>query len=173
MLMLVAVMFLSGRLLQLINPAFRFDQPFPWETVVLATAVAFLASWLIVAFHLWFSIRVPSFVASMAVGIVGTVAAVLVIQSDKYGPYYPWTLAGTSAMNALQGKSFTNSVDHRCRRRPDHRPARLLGRFPPRSPVGAAIVVAGCHRWLTLPRMHSRQRCDNSQRCRDKATKSA
>jgi ABC-2 type transport system permease protein len=110
MVMLVGVMFASGKLLEVINPTFRFDQPFPWRTTILATTVAFLASWLIVAFHLWFSIRVPSFVASMAVGIVGTVAAVLVIQSDKYGPYYPWTLAGTSAMNAMQGKSFTSSL---------------------------------------------------------------
>lgn len=110
MLLLVGVMFLSGQVLELINPAFRFDQPFPWEKAALATAVSFLASWLIIAFHLWFSIRVPSFVASMAVGIAGTVAAVLVIQSDKYGPYYPWTLAGTSALNALQGNSFRGPV---------------------------------------------------------------
>ncbi len=110
MLVLVGVLYGSGRLVQLINPAFSFDAPFPWEKVGIATGAAFLASWLIVAFHLWFSIRVPSFVASMAVGIVGTVAAVLVIQSEKYGPYYPWTLAGTSAMNALQGQPFLTSL---------------------------------------------------------------
>ena len=110
MIVLLAVMFVSGRLLQLINPAFNFDRPFPWEPVARATGVAFLASWCILSFHLWFSIRVPSFVAAMAIGIVGTVAAVMVIQSEKYGPYYPWTLAGTSAMNALQGRSFTNSL---------------------------------------------------------------
>ncbi len=75
--------------------------------------MAFLASWLIVAFHLWFSIRVPSFVASMAVGIVGTVAAVLVIQSDKYGPYYPWTLAGTSAMNCPERAALIHPRRHR------------------------------------------------------------
>lgn len=107
MVALVAVMFLVGWLLDVINPAFEFDQPFPWKTVVLATGVSFLASWLILAFHLWFSIRVPSFVAAMAIGIAGTVAAVLVIQSDKYGPYYPWTLAGTAALKALNGESFT------------------------------------------------------------------
>jgi lantibiotic transport system permease protein len=110
MFVLVGVLYISGRLVQLITPAFRFDQPFPWARVALATGAAFLASWLIVAFHLWFSIRIPSFVASMAVGIVGTVAAVLVIQSEKYAPYYPWTLAGMSAMNALQGKEFMNSL---------------------------------------------------------------
>ncbi|MGE5603181.1 MAG: ABC transporter permease, partial [Nitrososphaerales archaeon] len=59
MIVLVAVLFLSGRLLQIINPAFRFDQPFPREKVALATSVSFLASWLIIAFQLWFSIRVP------------------------------------------------------------------------------------------------------------------
>ncbi len=110
MLVLVAVLFLSGRLLELINPAFQFDRPFPWEKVALATAVSFLASWLIISFQLWFSIRVPSFVAAMSVGVVATVAAVLVIESEKYSPYYPWTLAGTSAINALQGKEFTTSL---------------------------------------------------------------
>ena len=110
MVVLVGVFFVSGKLVQLINPSFEFYKPFPLRTVALATAVAFLASWLIVAFHLWFSIRVPSFVASMAVGIAGTVAAVLVIQSDKYGPYYPWTLPGMSAMNVLNNQPFLTSV---------------------------------------------------------------
>jgi ABC-2 type transport system permease protein len=110
MVVLVGVIFASGRLLQLINPSFEFWKPFPWETVAAATTLSFLASWLIVAFHLWFSIRVPSFVASMAVGIVATVAAVMVIQSDKYGPYYPWTLAGTAAVNYLNGQPYTASV---------------------------------------------------------------
>lgn len=110
MIILVGVMFLSGKLVQLINPAFEFDQPFPLRAVALATTVSFLASWLIIAFHLWFSIRVPSFVASMAVGIVGTVAAVLVVQSDKYGPYYPWTLPGVAAMNVLNNQPYITSV---------------------------------------------------------------
>jgi hypothetical protein len=110
MVVLVGVMFLSGKLVQIIDPAFHFDRPFPWGMALTATTVAFLASWLIAAFHLWFSIRVPSFVAAMAVGIVGTIAAVLVIESDKYGPYYPWTLPGTSAMNVLQGKSFAGPL---------------------------------------------------------------
>ena len=106
MVVLVAVLFLSGRLVQLIDPAFHFDRAFPWDVVARSTAVAFLASRLIVAFHLWFSIRVPSFVAAMAVGIAGTVAAVLVIESDKYAPYYPWTLAGISAINVMQGRAL-------------------------------------------------------------------
>jgi ABC-2 type transport system permease protein len=110
MLLLIGVLFASGKLVQLITPAFEFYKPFPWEMVAKATAVSFLASWLIVAFHLWFSIRVPSFVASMAVGIVGTVAAVLVIQSDKYGPYYPWTLAGAAAMNVLNDHAYMTTV---------------------------------------------------------------
>jgi ABC-2 type transport system permease protein len=110
MFVLVGVFFISGKLVQLFTPQFEFWKPFPLKTVALATAVSFGASWLIVAFHMWFSIRVPSFVASMAVGIVGTVAAVLVIQSDKYGPYYPWTLPGMSAMNALNGQPYVTSL---------------------------------------------------------------
>lgn len=110
MIVLVAVFFISGKLVQLLTPAFEFWKPFPWQMVVRVTAVSFGAAWLIIAFHMWFSIRVPSFVAAMAIGIVGTVAAVLVIQSDKYGPYYPWTLAGTSAMNALNGQPYTTSL---------------------------------------------------------------
>jgi ABC-2 type transport system permease protein len=110
MLVLIVVLFISGKLAQIITPAFEFWKPFPWKTVALATAVSFGALWLIVAFHMWFSIRVPSFVASMAVGIVGTVAAVLVIQSDKYGPYYPWTLSGISAMNVLDGRPYLTSL---------------------------------------------------------------
>lgn len=110
MLVLVGVLFVSGKLVQLVNPSFEFWKPFPWRAVAHATAVSFAASWLIIAFHMWFSIRVPSFVASMAVGIVGTVAAVLVIQSDKFGPYYPWTLPGTAVMNVLNGRPYATSL---------------------------------------------------------------
>lgn len=110
MIVLIGVLFVSGKLTQIISPELEFWKPFPWKTVAFATAVSFGASWLIVAFHMWFSIRVPSFVASMAVGIVGTVAAVLVIQSDKYGPYYPWTLPGLTAMNALNGRPYLTSL---------------------------------------------------------------
>jgi ABC-2 type transport system permease protein len=110
MFVLIGVFFISGKLVQIIHPDLEFSKPFPWRTAGLATAVSFGASWLIVAFHMWFSIRVPSFVASMAVGIVGTVAAVVVIQSDKYGAYYPWTLPGLSALNVLHGQPYTTSL---------------------------------------------------------------
>lgn len=107
--LLVVMLFAAGRLLNLLDPTYGLGTAFPWAVTLKAMGLSFLCAWLIIAFHLWFSIRVPSFVASMGAGIAGTVAAVLVIES-KYAPYYPWTLSGTTIMAVINNQPYTTQL---------------------------------------------------------------
>ena len=58
---------------------------------------------------MWVSARWPSFVAAMGVGIVTTVAGVIVINSD-WAQVYPWTLPGWVVKGNLQGETIAVSL---------------------------------------------------------------
>ncbi len=91
-----------GWLLNLLRPQFGFVGSIPWPDMVPAYALAFLAAWLIIALHLWVSLHWSSFVVAMGVGIVATVAGVLVIQAET-PIYYPWILSAIVSMNLRVG----------------------------------------------------------------------
>ncbi len=91
-----------GILLNRLRPAMGFAAPIPWPTILQAYLFTYLASWLIISLHLWVSVHWPSFVVAMGVGIVATVAGVLVIESD-WARVYPWTLPGLVAINFMKG----------------------------------------------------------------------
>ena len=95
MIFLLAMIVGIGLLLNRFRPTLGFAAPIPWPTIIQAYLLTYLASWLIISLHLWVSAHWPSFVAAMGVGIVATVAGVLVIESD-WARVYPWTLPGWS-----------------------------------------------------------------------------
>jgi lantibiotic transport system permease protein len=98
-----------GYALNQLRPALGFVAPIPWGDIAPAYALAFLAGWLIIALHLWVSLRWPSFVLAMGVGIVATVAGVLVIQSET-PIYYPWILSAMVSLNLRAGDPVTIPV---------------------------------------------------------------
>jgi len=109
MIVLAAMIVGMGLLFRVIRPAWSFGAPIPWATLLQSVTLGYLASWLIVSLHLWVSARWPSFVVAMGVGIVTTVAGVIVINSD-WAKVYPWTLPGWVARGSLQGEAFAVSL---------------------------------------------------------------
>jgi len=106
MIFLFAMIVGIGLLLNRFRPTLGFAAPIPWPTIVQAYLLTYLASWLIISLHLWVSAHWPSFVVAMGVGIVATVAGVLVIESD-WARVYPWTLPGLVAINFMEGDAVT------------------------------------------------------------------
>ena len=106
MIFLLAMIVGIGLLLNRFRPTLGFAAPIPWPTIVQAYLLTYLASWLIISLHLWVSAHWPSFVAAMGVGIVATVAGVLVIESD-WARVYPWTLPGLVAINFMEGNAVS------------------------------------------------------------------
>jgi hypothetical protein len=95
-----AYIVLSGLALRLLAPGLGFEAPVPWWNFFRYIALAYLASWLILALHTWIGLRWHSFVVASAVGVAAMVVAVVMIQSD-WAAWYPWTLPGLVA-NGLE-----------------------------------------------------------------------
>jgi hypothetical protein len=93
---------LSGLGLRLVAPGLGFEAPVPWGDLFKYTALAYLASWLIISIHTWVSLRWQSFVVASAVGILAVVIAVILFQSD-WSQWYPWTMPGIVAYSLEEG----------------------------------------------------------------------
>ncbi|MDF2921386.1 MAG: rane protein [Paenibacillaceae bacterium] len=62
----------------------------PWRMIVQVGVGGFLASLPLAALQLAVSVGWASFAAPLAINVILTIPNVLIVQSSKYGPYYPW-----------------------------------------------------------------------------------
>ncbi len=92
-----------------LKPNLDFGAPFPWSTVLTATLIGFLASWLIISIHVWVSMRWSSFTISLGVGIVAVVGAFVAVNSDQWRPLYPWSLSAETFFQVLQQNSIATT----------------------------------------------------------------
>jgi hypothetical protein len=67
-----------------------FTEPFPLEIVWKCALGGWVATFPLVALQLWLSILWKNFAAPFAVNVVFTLPSILAINSDRFGPYYPW-----------------------------------------------------------------------------------
>ncbi len=93
-LVLWALTLVMGFALQAIKPEFGLTGAPPWDSLLLYSALVFLASWLIIAINTWVALNWKSFVIASTFGIIATVSGAMVINSETFGPYYPWAIAG-------------------------------------------------------------------------------
>jgi lantibiotic transport system permease protein len=100
-LVLLVFMVLLGQLLQAIEPAFGFGGAIPWGHLLWLGLLSYLASWFLIAFHLWISVRASSFVVAVAAGIAATIVGVFIFGQDL-ASVYPWTIPGTLSMDLAQ-----------------------------------------------------------------------
>lgn len=100
---LYAYIVASGLCLRVLAPGLGFEAPVPWLALLRTVGLSFLASWLIISFHTWVSLRWHSFVLASAVGIAALVIAVVLIQSD-WSVWYPWTMPGLVANSLEEGQ---------------------------------------------------------------------
>lgn len=67
-----------------------FTDPFPLEIVWKSIVGGWVATFPLVALQLWMSILFKSFAAPFAVNVIFTLPSILAINSERFGPYYPW-----------------------------------------------------------------------------------
>lgn len=63
---------------------------FPMEIVWKSILGGWVATLPLAALQLWMSTMFKSFAASFSVNVIFTLPAILAINSEKFGPYYPW-----------------------------------------------------------------------------------
>ncbi|KOS63179.1 ABC transporter permease [Lysinibacillus agricola] len=67
-----------------------YTDPFPMEIVWKSIIGGWVATLPLVALQLWMSIMFKSFAAPFAVNVIFTLPSILIINSERFGPYYPW-----------------------------------------------------------------------------------
>ncbi len=93
---------IGGWLLMHVQPAFGLAGPPPLANLARLAAAGFAASLLMVALQSWIAIRWRSFTIAVAAGMSATVVGFLIGQSERFGHWYPWSMA--SQVLAGQGQ---------------------------------------------------------------------
>ena len=83
----------GGWLLDLLQPRFGIGGPPPWRLIFSHAGIAFCAALLMVALQAWIALRWRSFTIAVASGMTATVIGYLVGQSERFGHWYPWSMA--------------------------------------------------------------------------------
>ncbi|MCU9614529.1 ABC transporter permease [Caldibacillus lycopersici] len=68
----------------------QYTDPFPMEIVWKSILGGWVATFPLAALQLWMSLMFKSFAAPLAVNVIFTLPAILAVNSEKVGPYYPW-----------------------------------------------------------------------------------
>lgn len=66
------------------------EDPFPLTAVWKCVLGGWVATLPLIALQLWMSVMWKSFAAPFTVNVVFTLPTILAVNSDKFGPYYPW-----------------------------------------------------------------------------------
>jgi lantibiotic transport system permease protein len=91
----------------------QFSDPFPLEIVYKSILGGWVATFPLVALQLWMSIMWKSFAAPFAVNVIFTLPTILVVNSERFGPYYPW--AQPFSMMFVEGENqglFSFPLEH-------------------------------------------------------------
>ena len=67
-----------------------FTDPFPMTIIWKSILGGWVATLPLVALQLWMSLIWKSFAAPFAVNVIFTLPAILAVNSERFGPFYPW-----------------------------------------------------------------------------------
>ncbi len=84
----------TGLLLRALKPELAIGWPVPAWDLLQPMLLTFLISWCIIAVHLFVALRWQSFTFAIGFGIATAVINFMVIQSDKWNKYFPWSWPG-------------------------------------------------------------------------------
>jgi hypothetical protein len=85
---------ISGLLLGVLKPNLGFGWPVPAWEVLQPMLLTFLIAWCIIAVHQFVALRWQSFTFAIGFGIATAVINFMVIQSDKWNKFFPWSWPG-------------------------------------------------------------------------------
>lgn len=68
----------------------QYGEPFPMELLLRGIVGGWIATLPLIALMLWLSTMFHSLAAPFAVNVIFTIPTLLVLNSEKLAPYYPW-----------------------------------------------------------------------------------
>lgn len=88
LLAITQVLFAGGLLL--IGQLKGFEEAIPWKMILISTIGGWAACLPLAALQIFVSTAWSSFAAPLALNVIFTLPNMLVVDSEKFGPYYPW-----------------------------------------------------------------------------------
>lgn len=82
------ILFVAG--IVLVGEFKGFEGGIPWKMIVNGTIGGWIACLPLATLQLFISVAWSSFAAPLAINVVLTLPNMLVVNSEKFGPYYPW-----------------------------------------------------------------------------------
>lgn len=67
-----------------------FPAEIPWDVIMTSVVGGWLACFPLLALQMFVSVAWSSFAAPLAVNVIFTIPNMLIVNSEKFGPYYPW-----------------------------------------------------------------------------------
>jgi hypothetical protein len=104
-LILCALIVIVGLALIRLRPDLPHAGAIPFVWILKHAAFVWLASWLIIAIHIWVSVRWQGFALALGAGIGGTFFAIFAAAA-RVGKYYPWLLP----VNVFMEERFTTAL---------------------------------------------------------------
>ncbi|MER2261588.1 MAG: ABC transporter permease [Psychrobacillus sp.] len=89
-LLVLVIQLLFFASLYLIGVMQGFTDPFPMQIVWKSLVGGWVATLPLVALQLWMAIMFKSFAAPFAVNVILTLPTILVVNSERFGSFYPW-----------------------------------------------------------------------------------
>ncbi|PLS17292.1 hypothetical protein CVD28_12035 [Bacillus sp. M6-12] len=86
----ISQLLILGGLL-LIGQLKGFSEPIPWEIVLKSLAGGWVACLPVAALQMIVSVAWSSFAAPLAINVIFTLPNILISNSERFGPYYPWS----------------------------------------------------------------------------------
>jgi len=90
MLLILVIQILYLCAIYVVGMAKGFTDSFPMEIVWKSIFGGWVATFPLVALQLWMSILFKSFAAPFAVNVIFTLPSIMAVNSERFGPYYPW-----------------------------------------------------------------------------------
>jgi lantibiotic transport system permease protein len=89
----------AGCLLGALKPQYQVGfSNLPWNEMVRPFLFSYLCAWLMIAIQIWVSVRWQTFTVALGTGISATVIGYVLINSEKWGKIYPYTLPANVLM---------------------------------------------------------------------------
>lgn len=88
LLALTQILFAAGLLV--IGGVKGFEAAIPWKIILTSIIGGWIACMPLAALQLFVSTAWSSFAAPLAINVIFTLPNILIVNSEKFGPYYPW-----------------------------------------------------------------------------------
>ena len=92
-LVVLAIQVTYGVVVYIIGTMNGYEEVFPLLVVLKMIIGGWLATFPMIAIQLWAAMNWRSFAVAFTINVVLTLPSILAINSERYGPYYPWAQA--------------------------------------------------------------------------------